>query len=101
MPMDCKISDECSSYQGDHCKSVRPFLIFYDVEELAAVYRGRMRHHHPQPYAKIPLAQHLIDGFGCGNGVVGSTYDQDRQLLYLAQSLETGGAVHMFSIGLQ
>jgi hypothetical protein len=90
MPVDCNISDS-KEFTGPHCLSQRSFLIFYDVDELAAVYRGDEAHHFPQPYAKIPLVDYEI------SGVVGSTYDEGRQLLFLSES-GSSPAVHVFSI---
>jgi len=98
MPVDCNISIPCNLSTGPHCLSLRPFLILYDIEDLAEVYRGVSPHNQPQPYAKIPLEDFFINGKGCGSAPSGSTYDEARQVLYVAQGRNTP-AVHVFSIG--
>lgn len=98
MPMDCNIVEQCNTWTGPHCLSLRPFLLLYDIEDLAAVYEGRLLHNQPQPYAKIPIEDYFIDGKGCGSASTGSTLDPTRQLLYVAQGQATP-AVHVFAIG--
>ncbi len=97
MPVDCNISDSCEESTGMHCQSMRPYLLLYDVEELAAVYRGEQSHRYPQPYAKLALEDVWVDGYGCGSQSSGSTFDHSRRLLFVSQ----GGAspvIHVLSV---
>ncbi len=98
MPKDCNIKDKCRPSTGPHCLSERPFLILYDLDELADVYAGRRPHNNPQPYAKIPLEDYFLEAQECGSESAGSTYDSSRQILFVSEGRHTP-AIHMFAIG--
>ncbi len=92
MPTDCNL-EVSGDYTGPHCLSVRPFLLLYDLDDLAAVYRGEMKHNQPQPYAAVPVARYLR-----GQQGVGSTYNPRMRRLYVSAGRDAP-LVHVFAIG--
>jgi hypothetical protein len=92
MPKDCRLQTG-GDFTGPHCLSKRPFILLYDISELAAVYRGEKEHNEPQPYAAVPL-----EAYFRSSSAMGTTYDAEAQRLYLSE----GGdhpIVHVFAIG--
>lgn len=93
MPTDCKVGpSEYGSGTGPHCRAPEAYLLFYDVADLAAVYRNEAAHNTPQPYAKLSIPFRVPRLHG------GTTYDESSGKLYVG----TGGPsprVHIFSLG--
>ena len=80
-------------------------IIFYNPEELAAVARGEMEPHQPQPYATLQIDRHLfnLQSQRQLHHVGGVSYDRRRGLLYVMefQGDEDKPLVHVWRVSKQ
>lgn len=85
MPIDCKLAapEGCQSAKGNQCPWIKLVMFYYDVDEIAAVYRGKVKPWDLQPYAIRPMAD--IYDLKCRAGM-SMAYDPASGLLYLASS---------------
>lgn len=80
-------------------------IIFYNPEDLAAVARGEMEPHQPQPYATLQIDRHLfnLQSQRQLHHVGGVSYDRRRGLLYVMefQGDEDKPLVHVWRVSKQ
>jgi hypothetical protein len=84
MPTDCKLGGQpgiCPSSKGNQCPWMVAVLFYYDVEDIAAAYRGEVEPYEVQPYA-IRSMRDVISG-SCGYASA-MQYDYDNDLLLVA-----------------
>ena len=63
-------------------------FLFYDANDIAAVARGKLQPHQPQPYARIPIPHLMGDDPGRAQvSPVSLSWDAQTERLYLVQGL--------------
>lgn len=85
--------------KGWRAHRMRPMIILYNPDDLAAVAAGSLESHEPQPYAAVRLDESAF--FGGMREIFSTTFDADHHLLYVAEFLhESDGVlvVHVFRI---
>lgn len=77
-------------------------IIFYDPADLAAVAKGRLKPHEPQPYATLRIDGHLfnIKGPQQKRHVAGVAFDRAQGLLYVAEFCADGDKplIHVWKV---
>lgn len=90
------------SYQGFHdLAGYRPYLIFYDPEEIGKAAKGEIALDKPMPYAGIDLNEYMMkpNRTTCDkNGITAAAYDAERGHLYLLERFKESPVVHVFSL---
>ena len=80
-------------------------MIFYDANDLAAVARGTMPPHGPQPYATLDIDQYLYGVVGAQqkSHVAAACFDRERGYLYVFEPRADGdkSLVHVWAVGSQ
>ncbi len=80
-------------------------MIFYDANDLAAVARGAMPPHQPQPYATLDIDQYLYGVVGAQqkSHVAAACFDRERGYLYVFQPRADGdkSLVHVWAVASQ
>ncbi len=95
---------------GEHCAGkgyyntggYKPYMLFYDPDDLADVAEGRKQPYEPQPYATLDCSQYAFKPFGwCKDaGFSSAAYDREHQLLYVTEPHVDGdkAVIHVFKI---
>ena len=81
---------------GPRCNNVHNFLLFYDLDDLAAAYRGKKDPWEVQPYGRLDLGWH--EQWPCQVDAAGTTYDRVNQLLFIAQ-YGAEPRIHIYRVG--
>ena len=81
---------------GPRCNNVHNFLLFYDPDDLAAVYKGKIDPWEVQPYDRLDLQWH--EKWQCQVDAAGTTYDRKNQLLFVAQ-YGAESRIHVYRVG--
>lgn len=84
----------------------KPYMLFYNPDDLAAVADGTMQPYEPQPYAVLDGGVYAFNQFSlCGAAAfAGAAYDREHQLLYVAEAGIDGNydpkkpIIHVFKI---
>jgi hypothetical protein len=85
--------------KGWRAHRLRPMIILYDPDDLAAVAAGSMQSHEPQPYAAVRIDEDIF--FGPEREIFSAAFDAHNQSLYITEFLREadGGLVmHVFDI---
>jgi hypothetical protein len=94
-------SNEGCGGKGYHVTGgFRPFMLFYDPADLAAVAAGTMDKGEPQPYATFDFADiAFVPWDQCGAGFKSAAYDRNNNLLYLTEYGDgERGIIHVFKV---
>ncbi len=86
------VPDSPFDQRGWWSENIAAQMIFFDPNDLAAVAAGRARSWEPQPYATLPLDEHLFDpGFHHERAkrysVGAACFDRERGLLYVCERM--------------
>ena len=83
----------------------KPYMLFYDPDDLAAVADGTMQPYEPQPYAVLDGGSFAFNSFSlCGGaGFSSAAYDRQHQLFYVTETNIDGydnssEVIHVFRI---
>lgn len=77
--------DGCGG-KGYHAEPYFGQILFYDVDDLAAVAKGKMQSYEPQPYARYQFEKHLFRGGECRSSAIGGIgYDSSNNLIYILE----------------
>ena len=76
-------------------------ILFYDPRDLAAVARGEMAPHEPQPYAWLDVEDRLFGPHEAWHHLGACAFDRERGLLYVLEPLvdEDRPLVHVWHVG--
>lgn len=89
------------NYQGYHdLKGYRPYIIFYDADELGRAAKGEVALDKPMPYAGIDLNEYLMkpNRTECDhNNITAAAYDPGSSILYLLERMKETPVVHVFA----
>ncbi len=95
---------------GEHCAGkgyyntggYKPYMLFYDPDDLADVADGNKQPYEPQPYATLDCGKYAFKPFDqCKDaGFSSAAYDRQHQLLYVAEPRVDGSkaVIHVFRI---
>jgi len=61
----------------------KPMVILFDPEDLAAVAKGTLASHDPQPYAAFHIPENLF--FGSGHEIFSAACDRQNRILYVTE----------------
>lgn len=90
------------NFQGFHdLEGYRPYLIFYDTDEIGRAANGEVGLDEPQPYAAIDLNEFLLlpNRTTCDkNNFTAASFDPATKTLYLLERAKDTPAVHVFSL---
>lgn len=88
------------SFQGFHdLAGYRPYMIFYDPDELGRAAKGELGLDKPQPYAGIDLNEYLMkpNATECDkNNIIAMSYDPATNNIYLLERFKESPVVHVF-----
>ena len=79
----------------------KPYMLFYNPDDLAAVARGEKQPFEPQPYATLDCGQYAFRAFDlCNAGFSSAAYDRAHELLYVAEPFADGDkpVIHVFRV---
>lgn len=82
----------------------KPYMLFFDTDDLAAVVHGTKKPYEPQPYTTLDCGPYAFRSFDlCNAGYSSAAYDRVNQLLYVAEPFVDGSyhdkaVIHVFKI---
>lgn len=79
----------------------KPYMLFYNPADLAAVAAGTKQPHEPQPYTTMDGGSYAFNpGTQCSGGFSSAAYDRENQLLYVAEPFADNETpvIHVFKI---
>ncbi len=94
-------SNEGCNNKGYHVsEGFRPYALFYDPDDFAAVASGTMSPGEPQPYATFDFAEYVFVPWAqCGGGFKAVAYNKNDNILYLLEGGDSSrGIIHVFKI---
>ncbi|MEA2089036.1 MAG: hypothetical protein U9O55_04345, partial [Patescibacteria group bacterium] len=79
----------------------KPYMLFYDPDDLADVAEGIKEPYEPQPYVTLDCGEYAFTSYDiCRAGYSSAGYDREHGLLYVAEPHVDGpmAVIHVFSI---
>jgi len=91
----------CSDKGYHSLGGYKPYMLFYNPDDLAAVATGAKRPYEPMPYATLDCGEFAFVPYDVCEGGFGSAgYDRENNLLYVAECFVDGArpVIHVFRI---
>jgi len=88
--------------RGYHADDYRPYILFFNPADLAAIAQGKRGPHTPQPYAGLDVRRWMFNqGERRKTALHGTAFDRRRGLLYAMEARGDGNMplVHVWRVG--